>query len=65
MIILILYANDLNVMMIILSYNQGRRFGFSYGYGIFEAFWTEMTFKIALLGRFFKNYEYDHFDSLF
>ena len=61
-IILIPYANDIDVMMIIFSYNPVRRLGFLYAYCIFQAFWTEMTLEIALLGRFLKNCEYVYFD---
>ena len=52
-IILISFANDLNVLKII--YNLSGRLGFSYGYCIHEAFWTVMTLKRALLGQFSKN----------
>ncbi len=54
-IILISFANDLNDLRIILSYNPSGRLGFSYGYCIYEAFWTVMTSKRALLGEFIQN----------
>ena len=59
------FTDDLNVVIYILSYNPGRRLGFSYGYCIFEAFWTVVTLKTALLDQFFQNCEYDHFDSFY